>query len=416
MNTRNRSSERIVIAGEEFATHSGTPFVPFGVNYFRPDTGWAPKVWQQFDPDPVGADLRRLADLGATCVRVFLTFASFYTEPGKLDPEGLAKFDRFLDLADAAGLRVHPTGPDHWEGLPAWARADRYADEPFLQALEAFWSEFVARYRGRPTIFAYDLLNEPSVPWDTPALRRAWGGAVPKPEPGATDLLDYQQLREGIGEAWTRRQTAAIKQADPDALATVGLIQWSIPSKLPTVQAYAAFRPSRIAPYLDFLEVHFYPLDPLLTYAPGEIEQNLAYLETVVREVACFGKPVVLAEFGWYGGGAFDDHPPATEEDQAAWCNAAITRTAGMAKGWLNWGFYDQPGARDVSVLTGLLRSSGELKAWGRRFEELALALPALPEGPALPADLPVLDWDACITDPAAGDAFREAYRAARGG
>jgi hypothetical protein len=129
---RTTQPDRVAIAGKGFITAPSDPYVPFGVNYFRPDTGWAPKVWQQFDPAATGADLHRLADLGATCIRVFLTFSSFYTEPGRLNLEGLAKFDRFLDLADAAGLRVHPTGPDHWEGLPHWARADRYADEAFL--------------------------------------------------------------------------------------------------------------------------------------------------------------------------------------------------------------------------------------------------------------------------------------------
>ena len=31
-----------------------------------------------------------------------------------LAPEGLAKFDQMLALAEEAGLYVHPTGPDHW--------------------------------------------------------------------------------------------------------------------------------------------------------------------------------------------------------------------------------------------------------------------------------------------------------------
>ena len=53
-------------------------------------------------------------------MRVFISFGSFFTEPGKLDPAGLAKFDQLLDLADEAGLYVHPTGPDAWEGMPAW--------------------------------------------------------------------------------------------------------------------------------------------------------------------------------------------------------------------------------------------------------------------------------------------------------
>jgi hypothetical protein len=74
-------------------------------------------------------------------------------------------------------------------------------------------------------------------------------------------LLDFQNFRESLADAWTRHQVAAIKSVDPGALVTVGLIQWSIPSLLPAgPRHYSAFRPQRQAEYLDFLEVHFYPL------------------------------------------------------------------------------------------------------------------------------------------------------------
>jgi hypothetical protein len=48
---------------------------------------------------------------------VLLTLASARTpgaEPSS--PDGLAKFDRFLELAEAAGTYVRPTGLDHWGG------------------------------------------------------------------------------------------------------------------------------------------------------------------------------------------------------------------------------------------------------------------------------------------------------------
>ena len=47
------------------------------------------------------------------------------------------------------------------------------------------------------------------------------------------------------------------------------------------------------------MEVHFYPLARgAYEYRNDQDElANLAYLESVVREVALVGKPVVLAEF-----------------------------------------------------------------------------------------------------------------------
>lgn len=426
-----------------FVDATGRAYVPFGVNYFRPGTGWAPQVWKQFDPEATRRDFARLRELGANCVRVFLTFGSFYTEPGRLSPEGLAKFDQFLDLAEAAGLYVHPTGPDHWEGLPEWARGDRIADERVLEALEAFWRQFAARYRGRSALFAYDLLNEPEVRWDSPVMRERWnvwlaeqyGSAAalaaawgvpsvewgqqpvpPRDSPPGRVLLDYQRFREAVADTWTRRQAAAIKAADPEALVTVGLIQWSVPIGLAGSWQYSGFRPTRQAPMLDFLEVHFYPLARgFYEYASEEDEQrNLAYLECVVREVAGAGKPTVIAEFGWYGGGqpSIDGgrHRAATEEQQARWCRRVVETTAGWACGWLNWGLYDHPGARDVTEWIGLLTADGREKAWARAFRDLAGTLVREPLRRPVEVLRPVLEWDSLLTDARARAAYRERY------
>jgi endo-1,4-beta-mannosidase len=437
---------RLTADGQSFVAGDGGRYVPFGVNYYRPGTGWAPQVWKQFDPVATRRDFARMKELNLNCVRVFLTFGSFYNEPGKLDPNGLAKLDQFLDLAEAAGIYVHPTGPDHWEGLPEWARGDRIADDHVLEALESFWKQLAARYRGRSAVFAYDLLNEPEVRWDSPSLRKKWRAWVTRryatpaeaaaawrqsvesvpfnapPIPGRDDapgnplLLDYQRFREEIADEWTRRQAQAIKSVDPDALVTVGLIQWSVPVLLAAPWQYSGFRPDRQAQHLDFLEIHFYPLDHgAYQYASDESEaRNLAYLESVVREVARPGKAVVIAEFGWYGGAkpTFDGgrHPAATEEQQARWCRRAVEATAGLATGWLNWGFHDHPESHDVSQLTGLLKADGSIKAWGREFSALSRRLGGMSMDSKTPGHRPTLDWEEAIISTTAGHAFRERY------
>ena len=435
-----------VPAGERrFVDAQGKNFVPFGVTYYRPGTGWAPQVWTQFDPEATRNDFALMRRQGVNCARVFLSYHSFYSHAGQLNPEGLAKFDRFLALAAEAGIYVHPTGPDHWEGPPE-GQPVAIEDDNTVVALEQFWKLFAARYRGQSVIFAYDLKNEPELAWDSPELRRRWsvwlaakyptpqalGAAWGRPGPVAAgtatipsdhdalksrQLLDYQTFREEIADEWTRRQAAAIKAADPDALVTVGLIQWSVPALLPgPVRYYSAFRPERQAKFLDFMEIHFYP------FARGAFEyqseadeaQNLADLESGVRETARPDKPTVLAEFGWYGGGKprFDGgkHPAATEEQQARYDRRLVETSAGFVCGWLNWGFYDTPEATDCSEFTGLATATGKIKAWGTTFQSLAaryqgrsLALPQL--GPR-----PVLDWEACLTSVAAAAEFRQKY------
>lgn len=434
---------RIKVAGARFVTELGKPFVPFGVNYYRPGTGWAPQVWTQWDPQAIRRDLIKLKSMGGNCARVFISFGSFYDKPGSLKEEGLRKFDEFLKIAEDVGIYVHPTGPDHWEGSPSWV-GDRFAEESTLAAQETFWKLFAARYKGRKVIFAYDLLNEPMIAWKGAPMKARWNqwllakyGSVQKaaeawgiliepgngeaaiPEVGKASekmLLDYQLCREEIADEWTRRQAAAIKAADPDALVTVGLIQWAVPVVLPRLEHYAGFRPQRQAQWLDFMEVHFYPLESGV-YDYADVEQgqrNLAYAEAVVREVAKTGKPVVLAEYGWHGGGTFPmgdrQSKFGSEQDQATWCSTLIATTEGLACGWLNWGFHDHPQAGDVSRHTGLLTVEGKEKAWGRKFKELAAKYQGKSIAEKKVVAQPVLPWDQCITSIRAGEQFRQEY------
>ncbi len=436
---------RIAKDGKTFQTENGKAFVPFGVNYYRPGTGWAPQLWKRFDRESTRADLRRMREFGVNCIRVFLTYGSFYTDAGVLRAEGLEKFDQLLELAEEVGIYVHPTGPDHWEGMPHWQPVS-IEDEQTISALESFWKLFAARYANRNVIFAYDLKNEPEVRWDGPGFQEKWNAwlkkkyqsvemlagawqttnhcefgtfGIPsdKDALGSRQLLDYQDFREGLADEWTRRQVVAIKSVAPQALVTVGLIQWSVPYVLPgSVRHYAAFRPERQARLLDFLEIHFYPLAQGAYEYRSEADElaNLAYLQCVVREAAQPGKPVVLAEFGWYGGAKpkFDQgrHPEATQEQQARYCRRVIETSAGLATGWLNWGFYDQPEATDCSELTGLLTADGKTKAWGTTFKGLASAYAGGPMPRPRTLSGPELNWGDCLTSMKAQSEFRRRY------
>ncbi len=414
-----------------FVDAAGKRFVPFGVTYYRPGTGWAPQLWKQFDAEATRRDFARLKKQGANVVRVFISFGSFFTEPGKLNPEGLAKFDQLLDLADEAGLYVHPTGPDAWEGMPAWTKDlnvfSNDTNEPCLKALENYWRLFAARYRGRRTIWAYDLRNEPHLAWDAPYLRLQWAAwrtahneaPAPVPNPKSNrpspELADYQRFRESIGEKWVAQQARAIHAADPNALVTVGLLQWSVPAQRINIDQYTAFRPSVIAKHLDFLELHFYPLvEGAYDYgSPAAEIANLAVLEAMARECAKPGLPLVIAEFGWYGGGPLNPKgKPATEEQQAQWCRHLLEVTSPIACGWLNWGMYDNPQATDVSKFTGLFTVDGKEKAWGRTFRDLAQRFQANPPAHALP-NRPDLPWAACTASGDEMEKFRRAYLAA---
>ena len=105
-----------------------------------------------------------------------------------------------------------------------------------------------------------------------------------------------------------------------------------------------------------------------------------------------------------------DARPRTRPSINAAACGGRDGGTFGLAVGWLNWGFYDQPEASDCSQLTGLLTADGKPKAWGREFQKLADTLKSQRLAPAKLTPRPTLDWERCVTSSQAGNQFRQEY------
>jgi len=99
---------------------SGRSYIPFGTNYYDPHTGWAPKLWRQFDTEKVREHFRVMNELGVNCARVFLTAASFQPTADAVEQEALTKLDKLVEIAREKNVRLILTGPDHWEGQPTY--------------------------------------------------------------------------------------------------------------------------------------------------------------------------------------------------------------------------------------------------------------------------------------------------------
>jgi endo-1,4-beta-mannosidase len=232
------------------------------------------------------------------------------------------------------------------------------------------------------------------------ALKAAWGdelteadkwGNVSVPEnqsdSGNPRLCDWQLFREHLADEWVCRQVGAIRRVDPTHLITVGYIQWSYPLVRPgNPNRYAAFNPHRQAHWLDFVTIHFYPTLGSPFQSEENWQKNIDYLQGVLAYCHT-GKPVVLGEFGWYGGGAPQHHPYLSEQQQAHWISEEIEASRSLADGWLSWPFADTPESGDISLFAGLVKDDMTLKDWGRKFRELAANLPELKSPkPKLPA------------------------------
>jgi endo-1,4-beta-mannosidase len=156
-----------------------------GINYWPRRS--AMYMWQRFDLNEIGEDMRRIKELGLDVVRFFLMWEAFQPEPNAMDATTLRKFDSVIERIADAGLQAMPTlFCGHMSGvnwLPGWtlepaaaapgrfrtiscdavvegAIGDFYANPELLRAQALFARRVGERVRDHPSVLAWDLGNE----------------------------------------------------------------------------------------------------------------------------------------------------------------------------------------------------------------------------------------------------------------
>ncbi len=401
---------------EEVGT--GVRFVPLGCNYYDAHTGWPPQMWKKFNPEKIRDDFRKMEDLGMNAIRVWVQWKTFMPQKGRLSSKALDRCRLILSYAETSGIRVNLTGPEFWEGVPPWlAQLDRsgyqhLANPAYHDAHAMFWEKMAFSVRDEESVYGFDLVNEPFMPWDgndlrqqwntwlrnryrnVSAIRSSWGGAfaagasrgaIPPPPnrrvPGSQYLVDYQIFREELAAAWIAQSVEAIRSVNPNPLITVGLHQSSSPFEEVVPSRYTAFNPYLLRKDLDYISLHWYPFGNPFTASclPFDLRDNLDRSLSVLLANCryCFvGKPVVMEEFSYYGGGSPQFWggvlPDRSEEEQSKFSTKFLRTTKGSLGGWLNWPLQDTPGSTDTSAYGGFYTSAGRLKAWGEAFRNMS--------------------------------------------
>ncbi|HEX5199147.1 MAG TPA: cellulase family glycosylhydrolase [Actinoplanes sp.] len=115
------------------------------INYYPSQAGWS-RMWTDFDPDTIDADLAKAAALGADSVRA-IVFPSVFGWPTP-KPEYTTKLAQFVSLAAAHGMTVKLTLFDWWDGYTDIAGSTTWANA------------ILAPYRYDTRIIAIGLQNE----------------------------------------------------------------------------------------------------------------------------------------------------------------------------------------------------------------------------------------------------------------
>jgi endo-1,4-beta-mannosidase len=257
-------------------------------------------MWdERYSPEIVREELDVLATHGCNVTRSFCYWPDFMPAPEQLDPAALDRYADFLDAHRERGLTTIPTfivghmSGENWD--PAW-RGDRdlYRDV-WLVGQQAWFVERVARrFASHPAVSGWLLTNEMPI----------YGGSAP-----TEDVT-----------TWARLLLQALRAAGADQPASVGDGAWGIEVS----GQDNGFSLRRIAPLVDFLGPHVYPMS----------DDAVRHHSTAA--LACllsgdFDRPVVLEEFGLSSD--FASHENAAHYYRQVLHSSLL---AG-AEGWIAW-------------------------------------------------------------------------------
>jgi len=276
--------ERIRVSedGRAFeSAESGKPFRPWGLNYDHDRSGRLLEDYWGAEWSTVVEDFREMRRLGANVVRIHLQVGRFLLSPERPDPTALARLRRLLALAGENGLHLDLTGLGCYraEEVPGWY--ETLDEEGRWRAQARFWRAVAAVGAGNPTVFCYDLMNEPILPGVGERASDWLAGELAGKHFVQRLALDlHGRSRRDVARAWIHRMCAAIRAEDADALITVGLIPWA----LVFPDSPLLFADPEVGADLDFVSVHLYP-------RVGEVAEALRALRR--NRV---GKPLLLEE------------------------------------------------------------------------------------------------------------------------
>jgi len=257
-------------------------------------------MWRSYDPSIIDAELKTLADHGLTMTRSFFYWPDFMPAPDHIDEVMVARFADFLDRHQAHGLTTIPTfivghmSGENWD--PAWrAGRDLYSDVYMVGRQAWFAAEMTRRFTHHRAVAGWLVSNEMPL----------YGGAN----------TDHHTV-----EAWARLIRDAVRAAGGHQPFSLGDGAWGI-----EVRGHDnGFRLTDIAPLVDFLGPHVYPVgdDPVRQKYAAALDCELA---------GSFGKPVIMEEFGVSSDFAAEDNA-ASYYRHVLWS----TLLAG-ATGWIGW-------------------------------------------------------------------------------
>ncbi len=382
----------------------------------------------------------RLAELGLNVIRIWLEPDEFFPTGLCLDARGAAKLDALIGFCRERGIFL--SLGMHLSPTPTGWKLHNF-QPPHNERLLEMLNIMAQRWGQEEQVLSWTIVGEGQLPWytawlgrqwpeylrywyndDLDAIKKSWAGLcgldfrcfedVPVPprnigaclgldrvNPGRLKDLphdpwagsmwryDWRMFLEEVGSRRVHQEVRALRGGGARQMTTVGANSWIFPN-LPAGQMTMGYNPYFHLDSVDYLCQHNYPGPQCLPGGNGDPLDNeesmahwMAAMEVMGRIYSSMGKPVIMEEFGWYGGGKSGflcPLPFRSEEDQARYNDRFMEATSRCFSGWMQWQWRDMPNSGDITNLSGLYAADGKrLKPWGRRYAEWAAQLKKTP-------------------------------------
>ena len=165
---------RVSADGKAF-TLDDKPQVAWGFNYDRDYKSRLIEDYWDAEWPTVEKHFEQMHQLGANAVRIHISFGKFMSGPDQPILHSLDQLDRLVTVAEKNGIYLDITGLGLYRksDIPAWY--DALDEQGHWDAQANFWKAIASRLKGRRGVWAYDLVNEPTMPMpDAPRKPGTW--------------------------------------------------------------------------------------------------------------------------------------------------------------------------------------------------------------------------------------------------
>ena len=329
---------------ENYFAKNGRRFLLVGTNYMPSKAFY--RLWEDWNPEQVEKDCKKMKELNLEAIRVPLFWASAEPEEGTISAKFLERFDEFLKIAERHELYVMPflfvgVCVDTWD--TPWRKGRNMYNDPEMLKLERKHAETLAeRYGKNPVIFSWDISDEPYY----------YGGN--------TDA--------DTATNWVSTLYKAIKSKDKMHPITLGFDNNHIVQN-------TGFQVERLLPVQDFFSVCAYPIYGLKT-PEAHTSMRSTYFTSFFIRFSQFRKPVLLSE----GPGTttvWTSHQRAGEYYRVVMYSSFINGSMGVMP-WILYDYDSQHHQRfplddkPFETSFGILRSNGEEKPPARELSKFA--------------------------------------------